>query len=126
MTKNLEEIRKKLISILKEHLGALKITYETPDGFEVSGTIEAQQGKKKVDGIYFATVLPKPKDVRFYFYPNYTHKEQLGRLPENLKKALKGKTCFYIKQMDNDFEDNLRHLVNKSVKLYQADGLLKK
>ena len=126
MTIDLQEIQEKLISILKEYLGVLKITSDVKDKFEVSGTIEAMQGKKKVEGIYFSAVLPKPKDVRFYFFPSYTHKEQLGELPENLKKALKGKSCFHIKYLDDELETNLKKLVKKSVELYQADGLLKK
>lgn len=126
MTTDVKEIRDKLIAILKEHLGILKISSDTYDKFEVSGTIEAMQGKKKVDGIYFSSVVPKPKDVRFYFFPTYTHKEQLGELPENLQKALKGKSCFHIKKMDDQLENNLRALVKRSIELYQKDGLLVK
>ncbi len=59
MTKDIEEIREKLISILKEHLGTLKVTSDTHDKFEVSGTIEAMQGKKKVNGIYFSSALSR-------------------------------------------------------------------
>lgn len=121
-----KEIKEKLVSILKEHLSVLKVTIDTDEKFEVTGTIEAMQGKKKVDGIYFSSVVPKPKDVRFYFFPTYTHKEQLGKLPENLQKALKGKSCFHVKKMDEAFEKNLRDLVSRSIKLYQNDGLLEK
>ena len=126
MTKDINEIQAKLIDIIKEQMYVLRISAETKNKFEVSGTIEAMQGKKKVDGIYFASVVPKPKDVRFYFFPTYTHKEQIGELPENLKKALKGKSCFHVKYMDNEFEENLKELVKTAVKLYQADGLLAK
>jgi len=126
MTKDINEIQAKLIDILKEQIDVLKISAETENKFEVSGTIEAMQGKKKVDGIYFASVVPKPKDVRFYFFPTYTHKEQIGELPENLKKALKGKSCFHVKYIDDEFEDNIKELVKTAVKLYQADGLLAK
>jgi len=126
MTKDINEIQAKLIDILKEQIDVLKISAETENKFEVSGTIEAMQGKKKVDGIYFASVVPKPKDVRFYFFPTYTHKEQIGELPENLKKALKGKSCFHVKYIDDEFEDNIKELVETAVKLYQADGLLAK
>jgi hypothetical protein len=126
MTKDINEIQAKLIDILKEQIDVLKISAETENKFEVSGTIEAMQGKKKVDGIYFASVVPKPKDVRFYFFPTYTHKEQIGELPENLKKALKGKSCFHVKYMDDEFEDNIKELVETAVKLYQADRLLAK
>ena len=126
MTKDVKEIQERLIAILKEHLGTLKVTADTADKFEVSGTIEAMQGKKKVDGIYFSTVVPKPKDVRFYFFPTYSHKDQLGELPENLQKALKGKSCFHIKYMDEELETNLKSMVSTSIELYQNDGLLKK
>jgi len=126
MTKDLNQIKEQLISLLKEHLNVLKVTAETDDKFEVSGTIETMQGKKKVGGVYFSTVMLKPKDVRFYFFPTYSHKDQLGELPENLKKSLKGKSCFYIKHMDDKMENNLRDLVQKSIELYQADGLLAK
>lgn len=126
MTKDLNEIRAKLIAILNEHANVLKVNADTDVKFEVSGTVEAMQGKKKVDGIYFSSVVPKPKDVRFYFFPTYTHKEKLGELPENVKKALKGKSCFHIKYMDDELEENLKALVKKSVELYQADGLLAK
>ena len=124
MTTDVKEIREKLVNILKSHLGDLKITSDTYEKFEVSGTVEAMQGKKKVDGIYFSTVVPKPKDVRFYFFPTYTHKDQLGELPDNLKKALKGKSCFHIKKMDEELEKNLKDLVKESVKLYKKDKLL--
>ena len=126
MKKDINEIQAKLIDIIKEQMDVLRISAETENKFEVSGTIEAMQGKKKVDGIYFASVVPKPRDVRFYFFPTYTHKEQIGELPENLKKALKGKSCFHVKYMDNEFEENLKELVKTAVKLYQADGLLAK
>ena len=125
MTTDVKEIRQKQVGILKERLDVLKVTSDIYEKFEVTGTIEAIQGKKKVDGMYFSTVVPKPKDCRFYFFPVYTHKEELGTLSEDLQKALKGKSCFHIKKMDDDFEKNMRELVKKSIELYQKDGLLK-
>lgn len=121
---DLENIKHILISILDNYKKSLKVTLNTPEKYEVSGTLKVMQGKKEVDGIYFASVVPKPKDVRFYFFPTYTHKDLIGELPENLKNALKGKSCFHIKKMDEEFENNLRDLVAKSVQLYKNDGLL--
>jgi len=124
MTKDLEKMRGMLVSLLAKHLGALKITSDTADKFEVCGTIEAMQGKKKVDGFYFASVVPKPKDVRLYFFPVYTHKDELGELPENLKKCLKGKSCFHIKQMDKDLEQSIDEMIIKSINIYQQENLI--
>ncbi len=124
MTKDIDEIRKRLITILKGHLGALKVTIDTKEKFEVTGTIPTMQGKKKVDGIYFSSIVPKPKDVRFYFFPAYTHQEQIGDLPDHLNKCLKGKSCFYIKYLDEELESSITALVGQGVQLYKEDGLL--
>lgn len=124
--KDLPTIQKTLIDLLKEHDYCLKAVTDTPDKFEVSGTIATMQGKKKVDGIYFATVLPKPKDIRFYFFPVYTHTALLEHLSTPLKKALKGKSCFHIKKLDKDQIDALRNLIGESVKAYQKDNWLVK
>jgi len=126
MTKDVEEIRETLVDILKQHEELLRVTSDTFDKFEVTGTVEAMQGKKKVEGFYFASVIPKPKDVRFYFFPVYTHMNKLGELSDNLKKALKGKSCFHIKYMDEELKSDLEDLVDRSVTLYKADGLLRK
>ena len=69
----LNEIQEFLKDSLTAQKPALKITKNSEESFEVTGTIEAMQGKKKVDGLYFASVVPKPKDIRLYFFPIYTH-----------------------------------------------------
>ncbi len=125
MTKDVDEIRNEIIDLLKAHLGPLKITSDAYENFEVSGTLPTMQGKKKVEGVYFSSVVPKAKDVRFYFFPLYTHRDQLGKLPEQLKKALKGKSCFHIKRMDEEMRSSLSSLIKKSIQVYQSDGLLK-
>lgn len=124
MTKDVSEMRERIVTLLKAHLGDLQVVADTPEKFEVKGTVEAMQGKTKVDGFYFSTVVPKPKDVRFYFFPTYTHKEQLGELSPQLQKCLKGKSCFHIKQMDDELEAQLKQLIAQAVILYKQDGLL--
>ncbi|HFA48308.1 MAG TPA: hypothetical protein ENJ95_04735 [Bacteroidetes bacterium] len=125
MNKDLNYIKAYLIGALKAHGQSLKTALDTPEKFEVKGTIEAMQGKKKVDGIYFASVVPKPKDVRFYFFPTYTHAEELKKdMPEALQKCLKGKSCFHIKGLDESLEKSIKDLVEKGVEVYKRDGLL--
>lgn len=124
-TKEVKEMQKVLVDLLKEHLDVLRITSDTYEKFEVIGNVETMQGAKKVDGIYFAGVVPKPKDVRFYFFPIYTHKEKIGELPEQIKKFLKGKSCFHIKKINSEILKDLRKLIDKSIKVYKKEGLLK-
>ena len=124
MITEVPEIREQLVALLKEYLGPLRVRKETYENFEVCGTIEAMQGKQKVDGYYFASVVPKAKDVRLYFFPVYTHKEQIGSLSDSWQKALKGKSCFHVKKLDENMIRELKDLIGRSVALYQADGLI--
>ncbi len=127
MTKDLQEIKSILTEILTNHKKVLKFKGENSSSMEASGTIEAMQGKKKVDGIYFASVVEKPKDIRLYFFPIYTHvKDFENTLSDELKKSLKGKSCFHIKAISDEIKIELQQMVNKGIVLFQKDGLLAK
>lgn len=121
-----EAIKEKLMSMLKEHLGPLRIRVDSETNFEVCGTIEAMQGKKKVDGFYFASLVPKAKDVRLYFFPIYTHVDEFDVLSESLQKFKKGKSCFHVKFLNDELVAELSDLFRKGIELYQQDGLLVK
>lgn len=120
------DIREKLKNMLEGHLGTLKIRVDKPNNFEVNGTIVAPQGKKMVEGIYFSSIMPKTKDVRFYFYPAYTHPDEFTDLSEPLKKMKKGKSCFHVKYLDAELEKEIDEMIAKAITVYQQDGLLAK
>lgn len=124
MKTDLSEIQKSLVAAFKKHQPLLKVAAETEAKTEFSGTVEAMQGKKKVDGIYFGSVIPKPKDIRLYFFPLYTHVDAFADIPENLRKCLKGKTCFHIKKMDEELENGIHAMIKRGVEVYKKDGLL--
>lgn len=117
------EIKQRLVEILSSHTPALR----SKDGGEIGhlfeGTIPAMQGKQKVDGYYFATVVPKPKDCRLYFFPIYTHAAEFKPSSE-LSKMLKGKSCFHIKKLTPEIEEEIAKMVATGVELYKADGLI--
>jgi len=120
----LKIIHEKLIALFKENIPPLKVKNDTENSFEVTGTKEAMQGKQKVQGYYFGTVVPKPKDIRLYFFPIYTHVTEFENISTNLRKCLKGKSCFHIKKMDEQLENDIQEMVKKGVKLYQKDNLI--
>lgn len=124
MEEKIVKIQQDLIELLKEQLGHLKVSKESAEVFEVSGTKEVMQGRQKVDGHYFASVMPKPKDVRLYFFPIYTHPEAYSDISPAFRKALKGKSCFHIKNLDEELKAEIRGAVKKGVELYQKDGLI--
>ena len=81
------------------------------------------QGKQKVDGYYFASVVPKPKDIRLYFFPIYTHVDNF-KLSDTLKKYLKGKSCFHLKNLDESTLEEIKAMIEKGVELYKKDELI--
>lgn len=120
----LSEIEKTLRDTFKQHSPPLQARIDTDSTLEMSGTKEVMQGRKKVQGIYFGSIMPKPKDIRLYFFPIYTHADQFKDIPENLRKCLKGKSCFHIKKMDDDLKDAIESMIKKGVDIYTEDELL--
>jgi len=118
------EIRESLKNTLEGFLGPLKVRVNKPSNFEVNGTIEAPQGKKIVPGIYFSSIVPKEKDVRFYFYPAYTHPESFQDISDRLKKFKKGKSCFHVKYLDEELELEIKQMISKAIDVYRKDGWL--
>jgi len=124
MKTEIAEIRESLKNTLEDFLGPLKVRVDKPSNFEVNGTIEAPQGKKMVQGIYFSSIVPKEKDVRFYFYPAYTHPEEFQDISDRLLKFKKGKSCFHVKYLDEELELEIKQMVSKAIDLYRKDGWL--
>ncbi len=81
------------------------------------------QGKQKVDGHYFASIVPKPKDIRLYFFPIYTHADQFNLSPE-LRKMLKGKSCFHIRKLDDELSSEIASMIDLGIHLYRTDELI--
>ena len=120
----LQEIQQKLHLLLKSFVPPLRVRKESLEIFEVCGTKQVMQGKQKVEGFYFASVVPKPKDIRFYFFPIYTHPKQFAPLSQAMQKCLKGKGCFHFKKMDEALINELSNMVALGVQLYKKDNLI--
>jgi len=119
----LEDIQSALKNSLKSQCPPLRISKDNQSVMEVTGTKEVMQGKQKVAGHYFASVVPKAKDIRMYFFPIYTHASEF-QLSEKLGKMLKGKSCFHINKLDDELILEIDQIVSKGIQLYQNDQLI--
>ena len=124
MKTDLTEIQQTLKDLMLQHVPPLKVRIDKETQLELCGTKEAMQGKQKVDGYYFGSVIPKPKDVRLYFFPIYTHVDAFGPLSPELQKCLKGKSCFHIKKLSSEMEQEIAAMIKHGVELYLKDGLV--
>ncbi len=118
-----EEIRLALVDILIAKIPPLRTKGNGQTGQVFEGTKPAMQGKQKVDGYYFASIVPKPKDCRLYFFPIYTHADHFKLSPE-LKKQLKGKSCFHIKKLTPELKIEINNMIDQGIQLYEKDGLI--
>jgi hypothetical protein len=124
MKTDLKEIESTFKTMLKGLAPSIKIRKDNEKAFEAAGTIPAMQGKQKVDGYYFASVMPKPKDVRLYFFPIYTHADAFSDVSDELRKCLKGKSCFHVKKLSPELETEFGEMIKKGAELYKQDGLI--
>ncbi|MEM1134695.1 MAG: hypothetical protein AAGI07_02565 [Bacteroidota bacterium] len=124
MKTDLIEIQNILKSLLTKHVPPLQIRKDNENVFELAGTKEAMQGRQKVDGFYFGSVVPKPKDIRLYFFPIYTHPEKFHPISEALNKFLKGKSCFHIKRLSPELEKEIDEMITLGVNIYKKNELI--
>lgn len=82
----------------------------------------AYQGKPvEVD---LAAIILQKGYVGFYFMPIYVEPGLKQRLSPSLTKLLKGKTCFHIKQLDEDLLAQVKSALDEGLKNYKARGWL--
>lgn len=124
MITDLTEIQVFLNNTFKSHIPLLRIRKDNENVLELCGTKERMQGKQKVDGYYFGSVVPKPKDIRLYFFPIYTHPDAFLDISSELRKYLKGKSCFHIKKISPEIEQEIREMISTGVKLYEKEDLI--
>lgn len=123
-TQNLSDIQSFLKEAFLAYIPLLQVRKDNENVFEVSGTIEAMQGKQRVDGYYFGSVVPKPKDIRLYYFPIYTHVKKFNWISEELRKCLKGKSCFHIKKLNESLSAEIAKMIQIGIEIYKKDNLI--
>ena len=77
---------------------------------------------KERDEMFFAALMTKKNYVGFYFMPIYTHPQEFKDVPVELKKCLKGKSCFHIKKPDALLDKQIKELLKKGWEVYKKEG----
>jgi hypothetical protein len=74
--------------------------------------------------IFFASAMIQKGYVGFYYMPVATDPAIKTQLPEDLRKLLKGKSCFHIKKADETIYQHITTALAIGVDLYEKKGLL--
>lgn len=70
------------------------------------------------DELFFASASILKGHVGFYFFPIYTNPKAFTLDPE-LKKLLKGKSCFHIKTLTPELKKKIAALLKEGYALYK-------
>jgi len=116
------ELNAELEGLLKKY-DALQVISSEDGGFEAKGKKRVMQGRQEVDGHFFMNTVLKPKDLRLYFFPSYTHPEEFS-ISADMAKFLKGKSCFHLSRWNDELSQELAEMVEIGVRCYRKDGLI--
>jgi len=114
-----------LKSILSKYADQLAESGNNETTYHLHGTIPARVGKTDYAGIYFASAVIRTKFVALHFFPIYTHVAEfdaIDAIDANLRKCLKGKSCFHIKKDNKDLYKEIKNLLDLGLKVYRQEG----
>ena len=78
-------------------------------------------GRKKKE-FYFAGAIIQKNYVGFYYMPVYTHADVRKLLPPELLALLKGKSCFYIRELSPKLGRQIRGALKLGFRRYKQSG----
>ncbi len=116
------EIFYELKNILQKYSGSMEKRSEESGKYELYGKKKVKIGKKSPDNVFFSSIITQKDYVGLYFFPIYTHPTQFNDLPADLKKSLKGKSCFHVKSNDPVMLAHIDQLLQKGLEIYKKEG----
>ncbi len=122
MVTDKKEILAELKVILSSFSKNMRVTKDSEKGYELYCTKTVTVWNKVVEGMYFAAAMLRGGFVGLYFFPIYTHPKEFTDLPENLRKCLKGKSCFHIKKLDSGLSRSIKAALKKGLSIYKKAG----
>jgi hypothetical protein len=118
--------KQQIFDRIREQLSAyvppLTVKSNTSSHYETYGATEAVIGKRVKKGVFFASVIIQRNYVGLYFFPIYTHPQEFAALEPGLKKLLKGKSCFHIRQYDDLLSKHIQGMLKKGFEIYRKNG----
>ena len=118
----LDEIAESLAPIFEPYAKKLTNKSKNPLLFDLWGKKQAFSQGKMRDEISFVGIMKQKDYIGFYFMPIYTHPDRFADIPPELRKCLKGKSCFYIKTIDPELHHQIKAVMRDGFALYKELG----
>ena len=122
MQAKLLEIFGRLRTILKKHEDPLRPKFDLEGRYDLWSFKDVEIAGRKRKEVNFASLIVQSRWVGFYYMPVYTDASLKEFFPERLLKLLKGKSCFRIRELDEELERQIDDVLERGYRLYQQRG----
>ncbi|MCX7749041.1 MAG: DUF1801 domain-containing protein [Clostridia bacterium] len=122
MNNDLIEIFKRIKEILKHYENPLIPKIDLDSKYDLWSVKDLTIDGRKRKEVYFAGLTIQSNYVGFYYMPVYSDTELKNIFGEELLKLLKGKSCFHIKKLNEELENQIKEAVEAGYKLYKERG----
>lgn len=132
---DLEHIFGQLKKLLKKHAKGMDVMIGFLNASKASAVSKAKPayslyGKKEVSvtesrkpqRVYLAGIIQQKHFVGFYFMPVYSHPKKFDIKHPDVKKFLKGKSCFNVTHTDKSILGEIDRLLKEGKALYKKEG----
>jgi hypothetical protein len=121
MKQNLNEIYDAIKPLLQKQVPPFTAIHDSDKGYELSSLKDVFfMGKTRK--VYFAAVKKQKSFVGFYLMTIYAQPKLIDTLGPELRKALKGKSCFHITKTDKTILAQMKKALDDGRKYYKAQG----
>ncbi|MBT5740480.1 DUF1801 domain-containing protein, partial [Candidatus Woesearchaeota archaeon] len=105
--------------ILKKYENPLKPKFDLDSKYDLWSFKDLEIAGRKRKEIYFAGLIIQSNYVGFYFMPIYTNTKLKNVFKPELLSLLKGKSCFHIKSLNEELENQIEDALKKGIQLYK-------
>jgi len=124
---NLEKIFQEIKEILQKNSQDFLETEQYLDskakikkpGYHLYGTEEKSYFGSKPKQMYLAGVIQQKNYVSFYFTPIYSHPDSFKDISTELRKSLKGKSCFNLNKTTPPLLEEIEEVLKKGIDMYK-------
>ena len=122
METDLNKIFARLKKLLKKYENPLKSKYNEGTRYDLWSFKDVDIAGRKRSEVFFSEVSVRSKYVGFYYMPIYTDTTLQDCFAPELLKLLKGKSCFHIRKLDAQLEQQIADALKIGFELYQKRG----
>lgn len=118
------QIFKRLKLILSRYSPPLTAVSDYESRYELVSKKQVMYRGKQAEQVYFGAVIIQSAYVGLYLSAVYDEPANLERIGEDLRRKLKGKSCFHIKKLDDSLALEVEQAVKTGFEYYKREGMI--